>query len=122
MAVVQRHTSPDGLLSLVVDVDGDGDWAVGFEGYAWHTHGDMLTHEYGGSRESAVRAFVDDIIAARRRIGVSRVGGAVRDVWVIDDRFGEADLMKYAEPNETIEIRLWNGLPANAPPPPGSAG
>jgi hypothetical protein len=110
MAIVQRHTSPDGLLSLVVDVD-DGDWALGFDGYGWHTHGDLLTAEYGGWPESAVRAFVDDIIASRRRIAVSRVAGVVRDAWVMDDRFPDGDLMKYAEPGETIEIRLWNGPP-----------
>ena len=42
MAIVERHTSPDGLLELIVDRADDGDWTVGFDGFAWHTHGDIL--------------------------------------------------------------------------------
>jgi hypothetical protein len=41
---------------------------------------------------------------------VSRVDGHVRDAWVTEDP--AYDEMKYAEPNESIEKRLWNGQPA----------
>ena len=41
MTILERHTSPDNLLHLVVDFT-DGDWTIGFEGCAWHTHGDLL--------------------------------------------------------------------------------
>jgi hypothetical protein len=75
MAIVERHLSADGLLQLIVDLADDGDWSVGFEGYAWHTHGDMLTHDYGGSPESAVRAFVSDILTSQRVIVISRLDG-----------------------------------------------
>jgi hypothetical protein len=36
----QRHMSPDGRLCLIVETVND-DLIVGFERYAWHTHGDM---------------------------------------------------------------------------------
>jgi hypothetical protein len=41
MMAVERHTSPDRLIELVVIVP-DGDWTIGFVGYPWHTHGDIL--------------------------------------------------------------------------------
>ena len=110
MAIVERHASPDGLLHLIVDRADDGDWSVGFEGFAWHTHGDILTYEYGGSPDTAVRSFVDDIISSRRVIVISRIDGRIRLAWVTDDPSN--DEMKYAFPNETIEKRLWNGRQA----------
>jgi hypothetical protein len=111
MAIVERHTSPDGLLQLIVDHGDDGDWTVGFDGFAWHTHGDILGWSgYAGTPEERVRAFVDDVIASRRVIVISRVSGEVRDAWMTDDPSN--DETKYAEPNETIEKRLWNGQSA----------
>jgi hypothetical protein len=109
MAIVERHTAPDGQLCLIVDLADDGDWSVGFDGFEWHTHGDLLAHEYGGSPETAVRSFVDNILASRRVIVISRLAGKMRDVWVTDDP--SFDEMEYAYPNETIEKRLWNGEP-----------
>lgn len=109
MAIVERHVSPDGLLRLIVECD-DDDWAVGFEGFAWHTHGDLLEpFGYAGTVEQRVRAFVDDIVASRWVIVVSRLDGMLHDAWVTDDP--TRNELKYAEPNETIEKRLWNGLP-----------
>ena len=110
MAVVERHTSPDGLLQLIVDRADDGDWSVGLDGFAWHTHGDLLAHDYGGSPDTAVRSFVDDIISSRRVIVISRIDGRIRDAWITDDP--SFDEMKYADPNETIEKRLWSGQQA----------
>src|SRR5438046_1455790 len=40
MTIIEEHQSPDGLLRLIVQRDDDGDIAIGFEGYPWHTHGD----------------------------------------------------------------------------------
>src|SRR5258708_1929857 len=62
MPIVERHSSPDGLLQLIVDRADDGDWSVGFDGYEWHTHGDLLTLEYGGTPQSAVRALIDEVL------------------------------------------------------------
>ena len=110
MAIVERHTSPDGLLQLIVDRADDGDWTVGFDGFAWHTHGILNWSGYAGTPEERARAFVDDIVASRLVIVISRVDGNVRDAWVTDDP--THDELKYAEPNETIEKRLWNGQAA----------
>jgi hypothetical protein len=111
MAIIERHTSPDGLLRLIVDRADDGDWTVGFDGFGWHTHGDILDWSgYAGTPEERVRAFVDDVIASRRVIVISRVNGVIRDAWMTDEP--SRDESKYAEPNETIEKRLWNGQPA----------
>jgi hypothetical protein len=109
MPIVERHTSPDGLLELIVDLT-DGDWAVGFNGFEWHTHGDLLTDEYGGPPAAAVRAFVDDILASRRAFVISLIDGKIRDVWMTAAL--SSDWMKYAGPGETIERRFWNGQSA----------
>ena len=111
MAIVERHISPDGLLMLIVDLAADGDWSVGFDGLAWHTHGDILEwSDYPGTPEERVRAFADDVVASRRVIVISRVDETIRDARVADDP--TRDELKYAAPNETIEKRLWNGRPA----------
>ncbi len=80
---------------------------IGLTGSAPHTHGDILTSEYGGTPESAVRAYVDDVLASRRVIVISRVNGKLREAWITDDP--ARDEMRYAEPGETIEKRFWNG-------------
>lgn len=104
-----------GLLKLVVDLTG-GDWTIGFEGYACHTHGDILyAWGYPGAPAEATRAFVDDIIGSRRPIVVWRINGQIRDV----DFPLELDLnalrdakrkslAKYGEPGETFEVRYWD--------------
>ena len=114
MPIVERHLSPDGLLQLIVDLADDGDWSVGFDGFQWHTHGDLLMWDYGGSPESAVRAFVDDVLASRQVIVISRLDGAIHNAWMTADPL--YDDMKYADPNETIEKRFWNGQPFDCPP------
>src|SRR5438874_1787727 len=81
MAIIERHTSPDGSLILLVDSTA-GDWGVGFDGYAWHTHGDVLNAwGYDGTPEARTRAFVDDIMQSRRVIVVVRVDGKVSDIF-----------------------------------------
>jgi hypothetical protein len=40
-------------------------------------------------------------------IVISRIDGKIRDVWVNDHP--THDDLKHAEPNETIEKRLWSG-------------
>lgn len=115
MAIVERHKSPDRLLTLLVDVT-DGDWTIGFEGGDWHAHGDMLA-AWGcdGPPEAATRHFVDEILASRRAICVYRVDGRVADASIPDlndDRPLQAAFAKYAAANETMEVRYWNGRPA----------
>lgn len=109
MAIVERHTTPDGLLNFFVDLT-DGDWSIGFDSVPAHTHGDVLAAMNGGSPESAVRKYVDDVVGSRRVIVISRIDGVIREAWVTDDP--ARDEMKYALPNETIEKRYWNGQTA----------
>ncbi len=115
MTAVERHTSPDRLMELVVTVE-DGDWTIGFEGCPWHTHGDILSAwGYEGPPEAATRAFAGDIIGSRREIIVYRIDGKVRDIAVpgdCDERPLDKNFAKYAFPGETMEVRYWNGEPA----------
>lgn len=103
----ERHTSPDELLTLVV-VWEDDDVSVGFEGYEWHTHGDVLFVEHGGSEseEQAVQSFVEDILSNRLPIAILRLNGKIHDAWVTDD---PQDELKYELPGETLELRRWDG-------------
>lgn len=57
--ILEEHVSPDGLLSLYVIKSDDGDITIGFVGYPWHTHGDILD---GTSVPVAIRGFVDSLI------------------------------------------------------------
>src|SRR4051794_17916719 len=108
MAIIERHTSPDGLLQLVVDLADDGVLSVGFDGFAWHTHGDILDWSgCEGTAEERVRAFVTDVISSRRVIVISRMNGVLRDAWITDDP--THDELEFAEPGEAIEKRFWNG-------------
>ena len=115
MAITERHTSPDMLLVLIVDVTA-GDWTIGFEGGPWHTHGDILDAcGYDGPPAAGMRAFVDDILQSRRAIAVVRVDGRICDIVVPDDPDGrqwKERSRKYARPNETVELRYWDGKPA----------
>ena len=83
--LVEQHRSPDGLLTLKVGREDDGDICIGFEGYSWHTHSDILASLSGLREDAAVRQFVDDVIGGRTIIAVARVAGQIRDVWVADE-------------------------------------
>ena len=107
MDIIELHTSADGLLKFVVCRDA-GVICLGFVGFGWHTHPELLAGD-GVSEDAAVRQFVDELLAGRVVIAVAHVGGAVRDVWVTDDI--ESDL-KYKQDDVTIEHRYWDGSKA----------
>jgi hypothetical protein len=106
MSIVERHCTPDGLLTLIVERHEEGDVSLGFEGFAWHTHADILASLSGLSSDDAVRRYVDDLLAERSVIAIARVGEEIRDVWVTDRAFED----KYKPDGETLEFRYWNGL------------
>lgn len=106
MNIVEEHHSPDGFLRLIVTREGDGDVAVGFDGYSWHTHGDILVSLSGLPEGEAIRQFVERIIRDEQIIVVSRVNGEVREVWPTDDPRGE---YKYKPEDESLEFRRWSG-------------
>ena len=105
LQLIEQHRSPDGLLTLKVGREADGDVCIGFDGYSWHTHADILASLSGLREDEAVRQFVDDLIGGRAIIAVARVSGKVRDVWVVDEPTPD----KYKPDDETIEFRYWDG-------------
>ena len=112
MVIAASHISPDGLLRLVVDHT-DGDITVGFIGYEWHTHGDVLLESSGGRNiAQAVDDFVSGIVGSRRILAVRKLSGVIADVWPTDDPADDINgLRRYGAPDETIEFRLWDGTP-----------
>lgn len=79
---------------------------MGFEGFAWHTRGNVLTSVFVGGPEAAAEQFVRALVAGELTIAVSKVGGITRDIWITDDVAGD---LRYCPANETIEFRLWDG-------------
>lgn len=106
METIEKHTSPDCFLRLVVLRDTDGDLAIGFEGFAWHTHGDILATLSGLPESQAIQQFIESIVGNKQLIAIARVDGNIRDVWPTDDPLSA---FKYKPPEESIEFRLWNG-------------
>ena len=102
---IEEHRSDDGLLTLKVGRDDDGGVCIGFDGYSWHTHGDILASLTGLPEAEAVSQFVDQVIGGGAIIAVARVDGQIRDIWVADEPVPD----KYKPDDETIEFRHWNG-------------
>ena len=102
-----EHISPDGLLRFIIAQDND-DVSLGFAGYAWHTHADLLAASFGLPEREAIERFVADLITDRSVIAVSRVGGVIQDVWITDDPASE---LRYKPEDEEIEFRYWHGQP-----------
>jgi hypothetical protein len=113
MDFVEQHHSPDRLIRLIITRDDCGDIAIGFAGYAWHTHGDILASLSGLPEKEATRKFVDQIIDDHQIIVVSRVNDEVRDIWPTDDPKKE---LKYKSLDELLEFRRWSGLVVQVSP------
>ena len=107
MNIIGEYVSPDDRLRFVVEQDGQ-DIALGFEGFSWHTHADMLASAFGTSEAPAIDQFVDDLLGDRCIIAVSRIGGTIRDVWITTDPRSD---LRYASDDEVLEFRYWSGAP-----------
>ncbi len=105
MATEAEYISPDGSLRFIVDREGD-DVSLGFAGYEWHTHADLLVGSFGLSEQEAVARFVEDLLGDRSVIAVSRVRGVIQDVSITDDPASE---LRYKPEEEEIEFRHWSG-------------
>jgi hypothetical protein len=105
MKPTQEYVSPDDQLRFVVDNE-EQDVRLGFEGFPWHTHADVLASEFGTSEDLAVNQFVGDLLSDRCIIAVSRLGGRIRDVWITADP--QSDL-RYKSDDEVLEFRYWSG-------------
>lgn len=106
MVEPEEHLSPDGTLTLAVEVAKDGACSIGFRGFAWHTHADMLAAVASMDKTRAVRQFVDDVLNDRSLIAVQVLDGKLHDVWITDDPTKD---FKYRPPNEQIQFRFWSG-------------
>ena len=101
----REYVSPDNQLRFVVDYD-ERDVSLGFEGFPWHTHADLLASEFGTSEELAVDRFVSDLLSARSILAVSRIGGTIRDVWITADPLSD---LRHKCDEEVLEFRYWSG-------------
>lgn len=99
------HVSPDGLLRLVVRA-AEGDVTIGFEGFSWHTHADILAAVHGMSQEAAVAHQVQQLLDNKQVIVISRRGEKVLDAWVTDDPEQE---LRHDSEEEQLECRYWDG-------------
>ena len=104
MNIIEERRTPDGLFRFIVQRSDDGDLSLGFDGFPSHTHGDILASLSGLPVDAAVRNYIDALLSGRSFIGIARVAGKIRDVWVTDPR---AD--KYKPDDETMEFRSWDG-------------
>jgi hypothetical protein len=95
-------------LRLLVNAAPDGDLALGFDGFPWHTHADLLAEACGLEEGAAVRRFLDDLLNDRTVIALWGVPGEVRDVWVSEEPDRDA---VYPLEGEVIELRYWSGRP-----------
>jgi hypothetical protein len=98
---------PKGIVSFSPRLRGTS--YLGFDGYSWHTHADILAELSGLGEAEAIRQFVDDLIGGRAIIAIARVGGKIRDVWVVDGPLPG----KYKPDDETFEFRFWDGSPVD---------
>ena len=103
----RTYTSPDGLLRFTVTSAGE-DVILGFDGYPWHTHADLLAAFYGLPDEAAVDRFVGALLDSETVIAILRRDGNISDISVTHDP--QADC-KYVSANETVEFRYWDGTP-----------
>ena len=112
---VEQHQSPDGELTLVILREGE-EISVGFDGFEWHTHGNLLAADYPFedglelTPEAAARRLVQDIVSNHVVIVVCRVDREIRDVWITEDIGKER---RDRPQGEAIEFRYWDGSPAD---------
>lgn len=118
MELITSHVSPDRLLTLIVQRDGD-DTVLGFDSFAWNTSSAFLASKWGVTKEAAVTHFLGELLGNRAIIAVARVDKRVRDVWITDRPASE---LKYKRHEETIEFRYWDGSPWDVDEPDADAG
>jgi hypothetical protein len=105
MQILEVHLTPEGLVRFIVIRTNDGDISLGFDGFPYHTHGDILASTSRLLIDAAVRQYVDALLTGRSYICIARVWGKIRDVWVTTDLRPD----KYTPQNETVEFRYWDG-------------
>ena len=107
--MTERYSTPDGLLTLLVQRDED-DVTIGFEGYPWHTHADIIADLHGhDDPESALQNYLDDLFHDRLPIVVWKKAGVLTDALVPD--FPDEPIgQEHCDSDESFEVRLWSGF------------
>jgi hypothetical protein len=101
-----EYVSEDSFLRLLVGHHPGGDIVIGFGGFQWHTHGDILASLSGLPVDQAVERYVCNILSNRALIAVARVREDIRDIWVTDD---PASCFEHKPTNERLDFRTWDG-------------
>ena len=108
----ETHVSPDGALTLIVFYGAEA-W-IGFDGFPWHVHGDLLDDD----PPAVIARIAKGVLADKIALELRWRGGVLVDVSALVDGVGEpiedvADHMaraeKYKLPDERIEQRMWSG-------------
>ena len=117
--LVERHESPDGSLAFVVTRDDQVGLTLGFDGYAWHTHPEDIAIERElDDPEAAWREFVDELVTSRMPVAIYRMDGRVTDIALVCSETVDEFLSDpHWEPDETIEVRMWDGTPVGTSAP-----
>jgi hypothetical protein len=105
MCILNRHTSPDGQLTLAVTIGDDGEVAIGFEGGDWHEHPDTLAVWLEVPEDQAVSRFVALLQSDQLPIVLSTDGGLTIDPWVSDNL--SATIRRFEK--EHCVLRYWSG-------------
>lgn len=109
MSIPARYVSPDGLITFDIIQD-KSDIILGFVGFPWHTHGDLLAAEgFGDSEQTAVEEFVAQLLQNKLIIAVFRRGDEICAIQIDDDPEGTK---RYMPEDETVEFRYWDGSAA----------
>lgn len=119
MSIIERDTSPDGLLTVLVTRDADGEIAVGFDGGDWHTHPDLLALWLGVPEDVAVTHFLAMLRNDELPIVMSTNGGETIDPYVSDNL---SETLRAFGPDRCV-LRDWSGrkIDAGAARRPGNA-
>lgn len=97
----ERHTSPDGTLTLIAErLPDEDDVIISFGDFPWHTHPDLL----GGA--AGARALVDDVLSDRLSVAIERRDGEITDIFVSFDPSSEGENLPQGV---TVELRTWSG-------------
>ena len=103
MKVIKTISSPDGLLTLQIQVADDGSTSIGFIGGEWHTHTDLISSWLKVKEENAIEEFINQVIYNKLPIITSIDGGVSFEPWVSDNH---AATVKYYGNNQCI-ARYW---------------
>src|SRR6266516_2081819 len=94
-----RYISPDQGLTFLVVRERD-DVSLGFAGYPWHTHADVLSGLSELSEEDAVSRYVDALLNNESVIAVLTLNNIVIDIWIADDPLTPEDFKTQWSPQE----------------------